>query len=47
MKNKKNKEIAPTKSILINILYHVGFNIEGIELISGASEEDIKKNIVK
>ena len=47
MKNKKNKEIAPTKSFLINLLYHAGFNQEGIELISGASSEDIKKSIIK
>ena len=47
MKNKKNREIAPTKSFLINLLYHVGFNQEGIELISGVSSEDIKKSIIK
>ena len=47
MKNKKNKEIAPTKSFLINLLYHAGFNQEGIELISGASSEDIKKSVIK
>ena len=47
MKNKKSKEIAPTKSFLINLLYHVGFNQEGIELISGASSKDIKKSIIK
>ena len=47
MKNKKNKEIAPTKSFLINLLYHVGVNQKGIELISGASLEDIKKSIIK
>jgi len=47
MKNKKNKKVPPTKSFLINVLYHTGFNKRGIEFISGASEEDIKKNIVK
>ena len=47
MKNKKNKEIAPTKSFLINVLYHVGLNQEGIKLISRASSEDIKKSVVK
>jgi len=47
MKNKKNKEITSTKSFLINLLYHVGFNQEGIKLISGASSSDIKKSIIK
>ena len=47
MKNKKNKEIAPTKSFLINLLYYAGFNQEGIELISGASSKDIKKSVIK
>ena len=47
MKNKKSKKTPPTKSFLINVLYHVGFNQEGIELISGASSKDIKKNIIK
>ena len=47
MKNKKNKEISPTKSFLINILYHVGVNQEGIELISGTASKEIKKSIIK
>ena len=47
MKSKENKEIASTESFVINVLYHVGLNQEGIELISGASSEDIKKSIVK
>ena len=47
MKNKKSKKIPPTKSFLINVLYHVGFNQEGIELISGASSEEIKESVVK
>jgi len=47
MKNKKSKEITSTKSFLINLLYHVGFNQEGIELISGASSKDIEKSIIK
>ena len=47
MKNKKNKKISPEKSFLVNVLYHCGFNNEGIEFISGASKDQIKKNIVK
>ena len=47
MKNKKNKEIPPTKSLLINVLYHAGFNQEGIQLIARASAEEMKKSIIE
>jgi len=47
MKNKKNKEVSPTKSFLVNVLYHAGFNKEGIKIISGASPDQIKKSIIK
>tara|TARA_B100000427_G_C15479138_1_gene582123 strand:+ start:1189 stop:1332 length:144 start_codon:yes stop_codon:yes gene_type:complete len=47
MKKKKNNEIPPTKSFLINVLYHAGFNKEGIKIISGASPDQIKKSVIK
>ena len=47
MKNKKSEGITSTKSFLINLLYHVGVNQEGIELISGTSSKGIKKSIIK
>tara|TARA_Y100001970_G_scaffold148505_1_gene182410 strand:- start:2786 stop:2929 length:144 start_codon:yes stop_codon:yes gene_type:complete len=47
MKKKKNNEISPTKSFLINVLYHAGFNKEGIKIISGASPDQIKKSVIK
>ena len=47
MKNKENKQISSTKSFLVNVLYHAGFNKEGIKIISGASSEQIKKSIIK
>ena len=47
MKNKNNKQVSPEKSFLINMLYHSGFNNEGIKVLSGASKEQIKKSIIK
>jgi hypothetical protein len=47
MKRKKNNDISPTKSFLVNVLYHAGFNKEGIKIISGASPDQIKKSIIK
>tara|TARA_B100001741_G_C15957424_1_gene327342 strand:+ start:172 stop:315 length:144 start_codon:yes stop_codon:yes gene_type:complete len=47
MKNKKSNELSVTKSLLVNMLYHVGFNKKGIENLSGVSSTDIKKYIKK
>tara|TARA_Y100000994_G_scaffold172220_1_gene141942 strand:- start:988 stop:1131 length:144 start_codon:yes stop_codon:yes gene_type:complete len=47
MKNKKSNKLSETKSLLVNMLYHVGFNKEGIENLSGVSSKDIKKYIKK
>ena len=47
MKNKKSNELSVTKSLLVNMLYHVGFNKEGIENLSGVSSTDIKNYIKK
>ena len=47
-KEKQSKtEVRATKSFLINVLYHVGFNQHGIKYISGASSSDIKNSVVK
>ena len=44
-KNDKNK-IAPTKSFLINVLYHIGFKDKAIQKIANVSSNDIKKEVI-
>ena len=45
-KNEKNT-MAPTKSFLINVLYHVGFNNKSIIKIANVSSKDIEEQVVK
>ena len=47
MKNIKKKYLNPYKSLLVNILYHTGFNKDAIRRIAGISLNSIKKYIVK
>ena len=41
----KKDKIKPTKSFLINMLYHVGFNEKGIKTLANASKQDINNSI--
>tara|TARA_Y100000994_G_C15697563_1_gene443899 strand:- start:2422 stop:2565 length:144 start_codon:yes stop_codon:yes gene_type:complete len=47
MKKKTKIEVSPEKSLLINMLYHCGFNNKGIEIMAGATKDQIKKSIIK
>jgi len=44
---KKNSAIPKTKSFLINVLYHVGFNKKAIKKITSLSSSDVEDNIVE
>tara|TARA_Y100000590_G_scaffold425335_1_gene533213 strand:+ start:474 stop:617 length:144 start_codon:yes stop_codon:yes gene_type:complete len=45
-KNKKNM-MAPTKTFLINVLYHVGFNKKSITKIANISSKDLEDQVIK
>ena len=45
-KNNKNT-INPTKSFLINVLYHVGFKNDAIQKIANVSTSEIEKQVIK
>ena len=44
---KKNNNTSETKSFLINVLYHVGFNKKAIKKIASVSSTDVEDNIVE
>ena len=40
-------KLKPTKRLLINMLYHIGFNEKGIKSLANASKNDIINSIIK
>ena len=40
-------KLKPTKRLLINVLYHVGFNEKGIKHLANASKDDIINSVIK
>ena len=47
MENNKKESMFYSKSFLVNVLYHVGFNEKAIRKIANVTSEDIKKQVVK
>jgi len=47
MKKNKNNTMAPTKTFLINVLYHVGFNKQSIIKIANVSSKDLEDQVIK
>ena len=43
----KKDKVEPTKSFLINILYHVGFNEKGIKTLANATKKDINNSVIE
>ena len=43
----KKDKIKPTKSFLINMLYHTGFNEKAIQILANATKKDINNSIIK
>ena len=43
----ENKKIPGAKSLLINVLYHVGFNKKTIKKIASVSSSDVEESIVE
>tara|TARA_Y100000814_G_C12292040_1_gene388803 strand:+ start:262 stop:396 length:135 start_codon:yes stop_codon:yes gene_type:complete len=43
----KKDRIKPTKSFLINMLYHTGFNEKGIKTLANATKKEINNSIIK
>ena len=47
MKRKNNNDISPTKRFLVNVLYHAGFNKEGIKTAEEFTWKQAAEKIVK